>query len=225
MELELRAEHSGFARAVERLPLGVTVARFADGLGRDAARARLGLEGPTVLCVRRLVARMGLDLLVTAFATVLDRHPGAVLAIAGRGYQRGALERRVRQLGIAPAVRFLGFVPDEELPLWFRAADLFVLPSVSLEGFGMVTLEALAAGTPVLATPIGASPEVLGPLGDRHLAAAATAGALASAVDAWLFEPATDADRERFAAYAREEFGAAAVAKRLEGLLAEARRR
>src|SRR5207249_11052699 len=56
---------------------------------------------------------------------------------------------------------FLGFIPDETLPSYYHAADVFVLPTRELEGFGLVTVEALACGTPVLGTPVGATPEVL----------------------------------------------------------------
>src|SRR5207245_6499995 len=67
-------------------------------------------------------------------------------------------------LGVAAPVRFLGFVPEADLPLYYQAADCFVLPTRELEGFGLVTVEALACGTPVLGTPIGATPELLDPL-------------------------------------------------------------
>src|SRR5207249_11624167 len=62
---------------------------------------------------------------------------------------------------------FLGFIPDETLPSYYHAADVFVLPTRELEGFGLVTVEALACGTPVLGTPVGATPEVLSGLEDR----------------------------------------------------------
>ncbi len=61
-------------------------------------------------------------------------------------------------------MRFLGFIPDNELPLYYQASDAFVLPTRELEGFGLVAVEALACGTPVLGTPVGAIPEILGEL-------------------------------------------------------------
>ena len=71
---------------------------------------------------------------------------------------------RSAQLGLDKHVTFLGFVPDADLPRYYQAADVFVLPTRELEGFGLVTAEALACGTPVLGTPVGATPELLEPL-------------------------------------------------------------
>ena len=64
-------------------------------------------------------------------------------------------------LGLADNVRFLGFVADDDLPLVYRAADIAIMPSRELEGFGLTAVEALAAGTPVLVTPVGGLPEVV----------------------------------------------------------------
>src|SRR5207248_6833614 len=95
---------------------------------------------------------------------VVSRRADAQLLIAGAGSRRADLEALARSLGIAEHVRFLGFVPDADLPLYYQAADCFVLPTRELEGFGLVTVEALACGTPVLGTPVGATPELLDPL-------------------------------------------------------------
>ena len=91
---------------------------------------------------------MGLETLLRALAR-LDGETR--LVIAGRGSLGAALEKLSVALGIGSRVRFLGRVPDAELVDWYRAADLFVLPTVAYEGFGMATLEALASGRPVVA--------------------------------------------------------------------------
>jgi len=137
--------------------------RFKPAPDRGAIRGELGLSAdrPIVLTVRNLEARMGLDNLLGAMAVLKARCPSALLLIGGAGSLRGALEAQSQTLGLEAHVKFLGFVPDAELPRYYQAADVFVLPTRELEGFGLVTVEALACGTPVLGTPVGATPEIL----------------------------------------------------------------
>ena len=137
--------------------------RFTPAPDRAAVRCALGLpaDRPLLLTVRNLEARMGLDNLLEAMSRVKVRFPSAVLLISGVGSLRRALETQSQTLGLDDQVKFLGFVPDADLPRYYQAADLFVLPTRELEGFGLVTVEALACGTPVLGTPVGATPEIL----------------------------------------------------------------
>jgi glycosyltransferase involved in cell wall biosynthesis len=145
---------------VALLPGAVDLGRFSPDGSRESNRARFGLgAGPVVLTVRRLVERMGIDLLLRAAAQV----GGLEVVVGGDGPLRADLEALARSLGVR--ARFLGFVPDEDLPALYRAADLFVLPTRELEGFGLVAIEAMACGTPAMGTPVGAIPEVLGSLG------------------------------------------------------------
>jgi len=88
--------------------------------------------------------------------------------------------------GVADTVCLIGFVAEEDLPLAYAAADVSVLPSVALEGFGLTIVESLAAGTPAVATPVGGMPEVLGPLQPSLLTQDATPAALASKLGAVL---------------------------------------
>src|SRR6266850_4141971 len=141
----------------------VATERFRPAGDRGCVRAGLGLpaDRTLLLTVRNLEARMGLDTLLDAMAIVRRRRPDTLLLIGGAGSLRASLEARARALALEAHVTFLGFVPDETLPSYYRAADLFVLPTRELEGFGLVTVEALACGTPVLGTPVGATPEIL----------------------------------------------------------------
>lgn len=152
-------------RKIDMVPNGIDTALFDLPVSRDVARARLGWEPgrPTVFTVRRLVRRMGLDTLITAWAAV-RRQPGgrdAVLHIAGKGPERAALERQAAELGLSDCIRFDGLISDEALRLSYRAADMTVIPTAALEGFGLIAAESLAAGTPVLTTPVGGLPEVV----------------------------------------------------------------
>jgi len=155
---------------------------------------------PAFLTVRRLSERMGHGLLFEAFATVRDHRPEARLYVAGDGPLRERLERTAVRLGIDDAVTFLGYVPDDDLPATYAAADCFVLPTTELEGFGLATLEALAAGTPVLGTPVGATPEVIGGLSALEefrgpaLARSVEADALADGMREWASLSTADRD-------------------------------
>ncbi len=148
------------------VPGSADIARFDIGLDRAAARARLGLPADRriLVAVRRLANRMGLDDLVSAMKPVAAAHPDALLLIGGKGRNEAALRAQVASLGLGEHVRFLGFVADDDLPVLYRAADLNLVPTVSLEGFGLTTVEALAAGTPSMVTPVGGLPETMRPL-------------------------------------------------------------
>ena len=145
------------------VPGAVEADRFRVSLSRPDARKELGWprSRPTVLTVRRLVSRVGIAELVEAMTSVVQAHPDVLLCVAGTGPREEALRQVVAREGLESHVRFLGFVPEQDLPLAYRAADLTIVPTQELEGFGLITLESLAAGTPVLVTPIGGLPEAV----------------------------------------------------------------
>lgn len=129
---------------------------------RAVARQRLGYKGPVVAAVGRLARNKGYDLLVRGFALVAKREPEAMLHLAVGGEEMGANERAqldelqalVKELGLEQRVRLSGFVPDEQMPDFYRAADVFVLSS-RYEPFGMTAIEAMACGTPTVVTVHG----------------------------------------------------------------------
>ncbi|ELS31836.1 MULTISPECIES: glycosyltransferase family 4 protein [Pseudanabaena] len=142
---------------------GIDTAEFKVDLTIAEARERLGWaqDRRIILCVRRLVQRMGLDNLIAAIAQVRQQYPEVLLLIAGKGAIAESLRSQIQQLQLEDSVKLLGFVDDRNLPIAYRAAELSIIPSVSLEGFGLIAIESLAAGTPVLGTPIGGIPEIL----------------------------------------------------------------
>ena len=162
----LGAWHPGLSAEVEVVGGGANPSRFHDRLDREPLRRKWGLkpEDRLFLSVRRLDPRMGLGLLVKAFSEVATTCPSSRLWIAGKGAQREELERLSVSLGMGDRIRFLGFVPEEDLPGLYSVADAVLMPSLDLEGFGLVTAEALSCGTPVLASDAGANTEVVGPL-------------------------------------------------------------
>jgi len=125
---------------------------------RAAIRRELGVDGPMLLTVKRLHPVAAYEDLLKAFAIIASRLPAARLFIAGDGELRPALERQAEAAGIASRVRFLGLVDNHNLPRYYTAADLFVLPS-RLESWGTVMLEALACGTRVVATATAGAAE------------------------------------------------------------------
>ncbi len=149
--------------AIRIVPGGVDVDRFRDAGSREDARRELGwpLDRPTVVTVRRLVRAKGLEHLIDAAPAVREAIPDVSIAIVGAGPLAADLRTRVTERGLDSTVHFAGFVPDDRLALAYRAADLFVVPTIALEGFGLVVVEALACGTPVLVTPVAGLPEVV----------------------------------------------------------------
>lgn len=147
---------------VHVVPAGVDHLRFTLG-DRSEARRVLGLPQDRfiVLSVRRLVRRMGLNRIIEAAKQ--DREGDVLWLIAGGGALEHDLRSRVAEAGLNDRVKILGRVSEETLPILYRAADLFVLPSMALEGFGLIILEALSSGVPVIGTRVGGIPEVLEP--------------------------------------------------------------
>lgn len=151
------------------IPPGVDINRFVPlaAIERASARARLGLAGPgpLVLSVSRLVPRKGMDTLIDAAAILKGAHPHLVVAVAGTGRDRSRLEHRARRAG-AP-VRFLGQVANADLPALYACADVFAMScrsrwmGLEQEGFGIVFLEAAAAGVPSVAGDSGGAAEAV----------------------------------------------------------------
>ena len=209
---------------MRRVPLAVDTKRFSPPEDQAAIRDLLGLPGgrPILLTVRRLVARTGIDNLISAMSWVVQDFPDALLLVGGAGYLREHLQRSILDQGLERNVRLLGFISEELLPAYYQAADLFVLPTLEYEGFGLVTIESLACGTPVLGTPVGATPEVLGPVGDEFLFRDPSAEAIALGVNKWLGSKSGAEVRQRCRAYCVQHFDRPIISRRIEHVLAEA---
>lgn len=166
------------------IPPGVDVDRFNINLAPTAARNQLNWhpDRPTIFCIRRLAKRMGLENLITAMAEVCTIYPDVLLYIAGKGELAATLQTQITDLGLDDNVKLLGYVSDEDLPVCYRAANFSVVPTVALEGFGLIVIESLAAGTPVLGTPIGGIPEILRPFSEDLVFAGIEAQQLAQGI-------------------------------------------
>ncbi|BCF99409.1 glycosyl transferase [Paraburkholderia sp. PGU19] len=212
------------ADRVRVVPGCVNVDQFNLPLTQNEARLRLQLPlgRPIVLAVRRLVRRMGLEDLIDAVKMVKRRNPDVLLLIAGKGRLQQELQQRIDDAGLGDNVKLLGFVPDEHLAALYRAATISVVPTVALEGFGLITVESLASGTPVLVTPVGGLPEAVAGLSQDLVlpstGADAIADGLGKALDGTIRLPDSDACRT----YARANFDNPVIAKRVAAVYYEA---
>jgi glycosyltransferase involved in cell wall biosynthesis len=160
---------------IELIPHGVDTDRFHPCEEQHAA---VSDDKTTLLFVGRLGARKGLDLALRSLAQVDDDNLEFV--IAGTGRHEDYLSKLVDQFGLSEQVRFLGYVPESELSLLYSSADVFVLPS-KYEGFGLVVLEAMSCGTPVIGVSAGGIPTAIGD-GDAGIVVDRSVADLANAI-------------------------------------------
>ena len=179
--------------AVTVLRNGVDLSLFRP-LDRTRVREQLGLQGPTLLSVGHLIPRKRHDLAIECLRAL----PGWRLMIVGEGPERPALEAQARLLGLQDRVTFHGSHPHHALPRFYTAADMLILAS-SREGWANVLLEAMACGTPVVASRIPGNPEVVQSAEAGLIVRENTAEGFADAVRAIASDPPA---REATRAYA-----------------------
>ena len=166
------------------VPGGVDIDRFQEIGTRTEARAKLGLplDRPTIVTARRLVRAKGIESLVEALVLVRKHIPDVLLVVVGTGPLAESLHQLVRERELEDNVHFIGFVTDDALRLAYRAADLFVVPSIAMEGFGLVVIEAMACGTPTMVTPVEGLPETVRDLDPRLIFRGTMPGDLADGI-------------------------------------------
>jgi glycosyltransferase involved in cell wall biosynthesis len=205
---------------VSVVPPGVDLDRFTRGSIEDARRA-IGLEPEAfvAVAVRRLVPRMGLDVLLEAWTEALDRlPPGSTLLIAGDGPLRAALAATVAERGLGDSVRLLGRVGERRLVDLYRAANVAVVPSTEHEGFGLVVIEAAACGAPSIVTAVGGLPEAVAELDPSLIVPPGDSGALRER----LLRARTERPTRSAARAHAERFEWSAVAERHRAILRRA---
>lgn len=144
-------------------PGGVDLDRFTPIQDRRLLKAELGLpEGRIhLLTVRNLEPRMGLGNLIQCIHLLKEKGVGVHLILGGEGIEKNNLKNQIEKLGLKNDVTMTGFIELDLLPKYYGASDFFILPTKQLEGFGLVTPESMACGTPVLGTPVGGTKEIL----------------------------------------------------------------
>jgi glycosyltransferase involved in cell wall biosynthesis len=203
------------------IPGGVDLTRFQPNLSRQEARTQLNWSQDRAILFtpRRLVHRMGLDKLLIALAKIKPKIPDVCVAIAGKGPLKASLEQQATELGLNDHVKFLGFLPDDQLPVAYQAADLTIMPSQSLEGFGLVLLESLACGTPALCTPVGGMPEVLEPFSPDLITASPEATDIAERLEDLLTGKVSMPSRTTCSEYAATHFDWHKIAQQVRQVL------
>jgi len=220
---ECVASLGGKAVAPALIPLGVETGRRAAPAAVDAfARQHRRGDGPLILFAGRLSAEKGTRDLIDAMPEILASLPDAVAVVAGAGSERPTLEQRTEELGLADNVRFVGWLDRTALAAALAAADMLVVPS-HREGQGLVALEAMVAGTPVIAARVGGLPEAVKDGETGLLIPPASPPALAEAVvrlarDTNLSERLTQAASNRV----REAYSNTAAAEAFAALYASA---
>jgi glycosyltransferase involved in cell wall biosynthesis len=147
---------------VKIIPNGIDVTKFQVSTDRQAVRSRYGVQPheKLVLCVGRLVPQKGIEYLIRAVPAIADHYPEAKFVFVGEGWMRDYLESVSRSTGHQWKIKFTGFISDEELAALMPNSDVLVIPSI-YEPFGIVALEGMAAGVPVVASQVGGLAEVI----------------------------------------------------------------
>lgn len=168
MDLLDRARGLGASEPLEFIPYGVALETFApdpESTRQVRRKLALGADDVTILGVGRFVPVKGLQYLIEAVAEARASVPAVRLVLVGDGDLRDELEARVGALGLRDRVTFAGMAPRDEVPAYFAAADIVVVPSIHYQGYvdGLpnVALEAMAAGKPLVATRVGGLPQVV----------------------------------------------------------------
>ncbi len=141
--------------------------------------------------------------------------------IVGGGHLADMLKRQARESGLADRIVFAGRVPEEDLPLYYRAADVSVVPSIALEGFGLVVAESLACGTPAIVTPVGGLPEAVSGLSEGLILESSERAALTSGLRAALAGRLQLPSSAACASYARERFSWPIIAEQVKRVYSE----
>lgn len=210
--------------SIRIVPGCVEVDRFDTDVTKQQARTALGLpnDRPQLFCIRRLVSRMGLEDLIDAMFVVRQAVPDVLLTIAGKGPLEAALRGRIAARGLSDHVRLVGFVSDDALPLWYRSADVTIVPTVTLEGFGLTTAESLASGTPVLVTPVGGLPEAVAPLSENLVLPSVGFHAIGTGIVDALLGRRVMPDEQACRDYARARFDHPVIAAQVADVYREA---
>lgn len=190
---------------------------------REAVKEKLGWRSdvPVLFTLRRLVPRMGLDRLIDAARLVKEAGYEFQIVIGGNGPLRSELDALIRKYNLEDYVLLIGFVPEKELPLMYGAADVFILPTTELECFGIIALEALACGRPVLATPVAAITEMLNRFEPQWLSVDESSPAIAKIIIAYFEEQLPTHEPMELRRIVGQEFERVSVLKKMEKLLSE----
>ena len=221
---ELLAGYGVDPSRIRVIPMGIDTGLYTPAADRQGVRAALGwpADATVFFTARRLINRVGLIQLLDATRLVRATNENFLVKIAGKGPLRADLEATIRSHGLTDCVELLGFVGEEELVRCYQAADVTVLPTQSLEGFGTIISESLACGTPAIVTPVGGMPEAVAPLDPDLVARSATAEGIAEAMERVVRGTLALPDRERCRTFAERSYDWALVYAKVRSVFIEA---
>ncbi len=145
----------------EIIPMGIHPEDYGKELASQELRSRMGGGSPQLVFVGRFAKDKGVVALLEALELLLGKLPSIRLALIGFGPEEETIRRAAARFGVAGAVTVIGRIPHAEIPRWLASADLLVLPSERVEGLGVVLLESLASGTPVVGSRVGGIPDII----------------------------------------------------------------
>lgn len=176
-------------------------------------------DAKILFSVRRLESRMGLDDAIEAVGPILKANTNVYFALAGKGSLEQRLKAMTQSLGVAEKVWFLGRVDDNTLKKCYEAADLFILPTRALECFGLIVLEALAFGLPIISSDAGAIPELMSPILPDCIVPAGDVAKLRKKVQDFLTGALDIPSSQKLLGYVKSRFSFEVVEPRLLGFL------
>ncbi len=190
MKAEIQGHFHLPQEKIEIIPNGIDPKKYNASVDQAAVRGRYGVSPheKLVLCVGRLVPQKGIEYMIKAVPRIVGRYPEAKFIIVGEGWLRGHLEYVARSTGHQWKITFTGWIPDHELIALLNSADVLVVPSI-YEPFGIVALEGMAAGVPVIASDIGGLAEIVEHERTGILAYSRKPESIAWAVDRVLSDP------------------------------------
>ncbi|NLI10130.1 MAG: glycosyltransferase family 4 protein [Elusimicrobia bacterium] len=197
--------------------LGVDISKFKPISKVEKEKFRIKLNLPLkkkiFFTLRNLEPRMGLENLIKAVKILKDEKEFLFL-IAGMGSLRKELVELSKKLKVEDKIIFTGQIKDEVLPIFYAVSDAFVLPTAYLEGFGLISAEAMACGIPVLATPVGANEEVVGSLDKSLIFKDINPAAIAEGIKLFMNREDTDKLSEKAVLTAKNIFSFSAYAEK-----------
>ena len=170
------------------IPGCVDTEKFRPSEDKPNLRSKLGISEDryVLITARNLVERMGINNLILAFNNLSGLHKDLYLVIVGAGRLKNELVEMTRKLGLNDLIRFTGQLDEPELIKYYQTSDLFVLPTKYIEHFGLVTIEAMAAGIPVLGTPVGGTVEILSKFDNEFLFKGADVDSITEGIKSFL---------------------------------------
>lgn len=154
----------GYKDKITLIPNGINIDEFNISYSKEECRNKLGLSADKkiILFLGSLVPYKGPDILLKAFSIIKKEIPDVELVFAGRGEMQKELEKLAEKFSVKESIKFAGFIEEDLKPFYYKAADIFCLPSTNMgESFGIVNLEAMASGVPIISSNLGGIPDIV----------------------------------------------------------------